>query len=251
MASSMSARDIISYGRVQLMDVMPFIADLCMYMIPQEVAVGSMRCPTMGVDQKGNLYYVKEFVELLGKEHIISVLSHETIHLAFLHPDRCCGREPALYNIAVDIKTNWLLNKNDIHLPAKLRLTKEQQKFFNMDKDEISFYVPDGNKIEIPLCGCGYDIIVDHLEIKSVEDIYADLEKQLPKIKKSSTGQGTGQCQKGKKQQQGQGQNGQGQQQQGQGQQPGGQGQPKNQPGNMPGGNNAGNGGAEIGRAHV
>jgi hypothetical protein len=53
---------------------------------------------TMATDGTG-LYYNPEFVIGLSSEHVVSIIAHEVMHCALLHPYRRGNREPELWNV--------------------------------------------------------------------------------------------------------------------------------------------------------
>ncbi len=79
-----------------------------------------MMTDTMGVDERGNLHYVKEFVDkITDDDELIGLLTHEVMHLAFLTQLRQGSRNPDGWNCATDLTINTILKQNDFKLPIE------------------------------------------------------------------------------------------------------------------------------------
>lgn len=76
--------------------------------------------PTMATDGVRLLYaheFVRELQQDPSRDLVMGVLAHETLHAALGHVWRRQQREPLLFNIAVDMVTNFILTQNQIDLP--------------------------------------------------------------------------------------------------------------------------------------
>lgn len=132
--STMTPEGAIMKGRMKLRSDYPFAGDALIYMKPEaDPSVG-----TMGVDQKGILYYCPEFTLSLSFEQLCAVLIHEVLHILLQHPFRmpievkevikngstamgarvACLRQG--HAIAVDIKVNFMFHEMGLfnHLPG-------------------------------------------------------------------------------------------------------------------------------------
>lgn len=112
----MEAKDKIIRARIQIQQKNPFFAYLSLYLNPIETE-DLPKYAGMGVDVNGNLYYSKKFVDKLSESEVEAVLIHEVLHLALLHFLRSKNRNLELWNIACDIVTNSLIQKNGFTLP--------------------------------------------------------------------------------------------------------------------------------------
>ena len=73
---------------------------------------------TMGIDQKGNLFYNLDFVNELSKEELYGCLLHEAMHIAFFHPERSKNKDHLKWNYVTDLIINNILVNNNITLPS-------------------------------------------------------------------------------------------------------------------------------------
>lgn len=67
------------------------------------------KIPTMGVNQYGDLWWNKEFVDSLDNEELKFVLAHEVSHVATLTFQRRKKRDHMIWNIASDLVINYML----------------------------------------------------------------------------------------------------------------------------------------------
>lgn len=65
-------------------------------------------CKTAATDGR-HIFYNRDFFEKLSEKEIEFVIAHEVLHNAFGHLDRIDGRDPNLWNIAIDYATNGIL----------------------------------------------------------------------------------------------------------------------------------------------
>ena len=103
-------RDKISKAKIKALMRFPFFGYILSYlkMIPSE------KERTMGVDVMGNVYFNVNYVAELTPDQLLSDLCHEALHLVLEHPRRKGKRIHALWNYAIDIVTDTLLEKNGI-----------------------------------------------------------------------------------------------------------------------------------------
>lgn len=71
----------------------------------------------MGVSADGSLYFSPSFCAEQTDKQLIGCLSHEILHLAFLHLLRAGNRNHTRWNVACDIAVNYILKSNDFELP--------------------------------------------------------------------------------------------------------------------------------------
>ena len=154
---TLNTEERISRARVQLQKQNSFWAYLSLFLKFKECKKGEMLQDTMGVDEKGNVYYVKEFVDSLNDDELIGLITHEINHLVFLTGLRRKNRDHERWNVASDLVINSILKNNNFTLPA-------------------GGIIPDDNN-EINL---GFKIIKNCNE-KIAEEIYDELPKMKMK----------------------------------------------------------------------
>ena len=109
----------IRAAKIQLMQQSPFFGYLVTYLKYIEVDENNKYLPKdliAAVDQNGNLYYGKKLLELTVPQ-ICFILSHEVLHVALEHMDRCGVRIKELYNISSDSWINERLIKSGLQKP--------------------------------------------------------------------------------------------------------------------------------------
>ena len=145
--------------------------------------------PTAAVNASGRMYYNPDFVASLKDGEVSGVLAHEVMHLAFQHPKRGKGRNIVLqgpdgavllWNFAVDIVVNNVLVQNNIELPSKGIIPKE---------DAVTIL--------------GVEIV--DISKKSAEEIYEELKVSLREQMQKQQAQGKGQKGQGNGQEMGSG----------------------------------------------
>jgi len=150
-------------AKIQMLVDQPFYGQLASYLVP---VVDDKRCPTMGVNQLGELFVNSKWVDALPFPQLKGVLMHEILHLVFLHPSRYRDFDRDLFNIAADLKINDIL-LNDQNYRADL---------------------PDGPCRPDYMHSWQYKINKKTIEIKSIdqkttEQIYYELRKAIPQEK--------------------------------------------------------------------
>lgn len=172
----MEAKDLLTRARVQLQNRSPFFSYLCMNLN----LIESKEVPTCAVDNKGNFYYNKKFVEGLSEEQIYGTLIHELLHLALDHLDRRGKRDVQLSNISMDLCVNNIVQENNFMLPENGLIPQDNEFTFKLTKDKT--------------------YTVKNIDRKSFEKIYDELYGKLPKNKiKVYSGKGFDKHIRGKK----------------------------------------------------
>ena len=108
-----TARKILSYNRMQLLNKHPFIGNIAMNL--DIVPTRDARCDTAMTDGK-TIYFDIDFLSRLNPDEIQFVLGHEIWHVIMLHFLRGDKKEHGIFNIACDMEVNQILD-NDGFLP--------------------------------------------------------------------------------------------------------------------------------------
>lgn len=155
-----TAEDKIIRAKIQLQKEKPFFAFILMKM--NIINKEDLPIKSMGVDNKGNLYYVKEFIDKLTESELKGILCHEVLHIVLQHLERAKinNKDTKLYNIATDIVVNDILVSND----------------FDLFKNGL---IPSFNH-SIRLED---EITIKDIDEKTAENVYYELLKICPKIK--------------------------------------------------------------------
>ena len=159
-------------SKVDLNKSHPFFAYILMHFNinkPQS----EKECPTMAVNQYGDLYWCEEFVKKLTNEELRAVLCHETMHVATLTFQRKGRRDHTIWNIATDLVINWILTQERFQLPKDVLLA-----------DHRGIYTFKSGK-------SGKDINID-LNNKNSEQVYDELSKHAKQIKDITNADGEG-----------------------------------------------------------
>lgn len=171
----LNGRERISRAIIQMLDKYPFYAELLMRSkikeLPEECKMRSM-----AVDMTGNILYDEGFVQSLDESGLEFVLLHETLHKAHMHLFRLNDRNVETWNIAADIVVNdELMNELHLHPP------KEVKGIIPTSDRDIVIPTPIG------------EIRVEDIDEKSVEDVFIEVEKQMPpKQNRKGSGNGSG-----------------------------------------------------------
>lgn len=115
---------------------------------------------TIGVSCE-QLVYNKKFVEGLTHPELMFISLHEIFHIALMHPARACGKDRHLYNIAADLVVNKLISDEFNLLPGNTYVKDKTTDKYNLTFPEDGLFSR-----------------VLNTDTVSVEDIYAELEKQ-------------------------------------------------------------------------
>jgi predicted metal-dependent peptidase len=102
----MDAKEKVSIALCQLLFEQPFFGTLAL----QLKKIEDKTCPTMATDGK-RLLYGPKFVDSLPIPVIRTILAHEVLHCALLHPTRRGMRNPKKWNIACDYVINEQLQE--------------------------------------------------------------------------------------------------------------------------------------------
>ncbi len=162
---TLNINERISRAKIQIQKRNSFFAYLSLFLKFKEVKKGEMAQDTMGVDIKGNVGYVKEFIEKLSDEELIFVITHEIGHLVFLTELRQNNRDRIGWNCATDLAINTLLKNNGFTL---------------IDGGIVADH---NDELKIPKSKQNKEIIIKDCSKKTAEEIY-DL---FPKITQHNT----------------------------------------------------------------
>jgi predicted metal-dependent peptidase len=113
MKTANTVENRISKARWQLLRDQPWFGSLAM----QLNIVLDESCETANTDGT-NLAFGPAFVESLTDDELKTLIAHEVMHCAFLHPYRLKGRDHELFNIACDYAINHELVAAGFKLPA-------------------------------------------------------------------------------------------------------------------------------------
>ncbi len=155
-----TAMDRIIKAKVTLLMTNPFFSFLTFKLTVKE----DPKCPTMGVDRLGNMFFNSDFVTSLTDQELIGVICHEVMHVALMHLNFLGSRNPTIANIAQDIVINDILIENHFYLP----------------KGGI---IPTNHEVSIP--GGKKPIIIKEINRKGWQQIYNELISQLPPDQKN------------------------------------------------------------------
>ena len=132
------------------------------------------KIPTMAVNQYGDLWWNKEFVDTLSDDELRFVLAHEVGHIATLTFQRLGKRDMTLWNIATDLTINYMLNDEGFRAPNGVLMPDHRGVYtFQSGKDQ------------------GKSISID-LNDKNAEQIYEELCNNAKAIKKITKADGKG-----------------------------------------------------------
>jgi predicted metal-dependent peptidase len=158
--------------KVDLNKSHPFFAYILMNM-QVEKTNHTDKVPTMAVNQFGDLWWNKEFVDKMDNDELKFCLAHEVGHVATLTFQRQGMRDPTLWNIATDLCINFMLLDEGFRAPKGILL-------------------PDHRGVHVFQSGKdGKDIHID-LNDKNAEQVYEELAKNSKAIKKIVKADGKG-----------------------------------------------------------
>jgi predicted metal-dependent peptidase len=160
--------------KVDLNKSHPFFAYILMNMqVEQTKSKDKETCPTMAVNQYGDLWWNKEFVDTLDNDELRFVLAHEVSHISTLTFQRLGRRDMTLWNIATDLVINYMLIDEGFRAPKGI-LLPDHRGIYTFPSGK------DGKAIKIDL------------NEKNAEQVYEDLCKNAKKIKKMVKADGSG-----------------------------------------------------------
>ena len=120
----------IKKAKIQLLLRNPFFATIVLSLPEREDSNLPFVMATDGVQ----LFYNPSEIERFDLEELVSILAHEALHVALLHPLRREGRDPRMWNIACDYAINPLLKETGFTLPKGALLS---DKYKNKYAEEI------------------------------------------------------------------------------------------------------------------
>ena len=161
-------------AKVELNKSHPFFAYILMNMqIEKTTSKEPDVCPTMAVNQFGDLWWNKEFVDGLDNDELRFCLAHEVSHISTLTFQRCGKRDLTLWNIATDLIINFMLIEERFRPPKGILVP-----------DHRGVYTFQSGK-------SGKPIKID-LNDKNAEQVYEEMLKHSKAIKKATKADGKG-----------------------------------------------------------
>jgi len=169
---SLNTAERIIKAKVELNKSHPFFAYILMNM-QVEKTQSREDCPTMAVNQYGDLWWNKDFIDKLDSDELRFVLAHEVGHIATLTFQRLGKRDMTLWNIATDLIINFMLIEEGFR-PPKGVLIPDHRGVFTF---------PSGKN--------GKQIMID-LNNKNAEQVYEELLKEAKEVKSITKADGNG-----------------------------------------------------------
>jgi len=110
-----TARKILAYNRMQLLNKHPFIGNIAMNL--DLIPIRDARCDSAMTD--GNaIYFDIDFMSRLNSDEIQFVLGHEIWHVVMVHFLRKGDRIHDIFNIACDMEVNQILDSDGFLAPS-------------------------------------------------------------------------------------------------------------------------------------
>lgn len=136
--------------------------------------------PTMAVsmqDGRVNCYYNSAFCLMFNTEELMGIIKHEVEHVVKLHPIRCYGRDPDLWNIACD----QIVNGKKIK-PRIDQLKKIESKIKSQFEKDCQKALQEGKIKTLPPKQTDHIIWMDKDTNDNIttEELYKQLETKLP-----------------------------------------------------------------------
>ena len=163
---ALNSSERIIKSKVDLNKSHPFYAYILMNMQIDKTK-HTDKVPTMAVNQYGDLYWNKDFVDKLDNDELKFVLAHEATHVSTLTFQRQNNRDMTLWNIATDLVINYMLIDDGFRPPKDILVP-----------DHRGVYTFQSGK-------SGKSVKID-LNDKCAEQIYEELLKNA-KIVKGAT----------------------------------------------------------------
>lgn len=168
----LSTAERIIKAKVDLNKSHPFFAYILMSMQVEKTAHND-KCPSMAINQFGDLWWNKDFVDKLDNDELRFCLAHEVGHVATLTFQREGKRDRTIWNIATDLVINFMLMDEGLRPPKDILLP-----------DHRGIYTFQSGKT-------GSNIQID-LNNKNAEQVYEDLIKHAKVIKQIVKADGEG-----------------------------------------------------------
>lgn len=111
-----TARKILAYNRMQILNKHPFIGNIAMNL--DLVPIRDARCNSAMTDGK-TIYFDIDFMSRLNADEIQFVLGHEIWHVVMLHFLRAGERDHGIFNIATDMEVNQILESDGFIPPTE------------------------------------------------------------------------------------------------------------------------------------
>ncbi len=139
----MKAEEILQKAKIQILTRSVFYASI-MLGLKHEI---TDRVPTAAVDGF-TIFYNKDFIEGLTLEEMVGLITHEILHVALQHHQRCGKRDKKAWNYAGDYAINRDLLDEDYVLPVNC-LYDEKYDGFSTEKIYSTF---DVEEVDVDAC---------------------------------------------------------------------------------------------------
>lgn len=157
---NLSTEDKITKAKIHIYKKSPFFSYILLHMNVREGQT-EMFPPgnaTMAVDNEGNMWWHRDFVNKLSHEQLMGVLAHEICHIAFMHLERGERKDRQVFNVANDLIVNDMLQEDHFSLPK-------------------CGMIPENHEFEV------FGKLIGKINEKSSEELYAELYPLAPKMK--------------------------------------------------------------------
>jgi len=159
----LSVDEKITRAKIQIQQRNSFFAYLSLFLKFKEAKKDELpEYAGMGVNERGECYFSKKFIEEItindDTKELEGVIIHEILHLSLMHLQRLGERDTFNWNLATDIVVNSLLTKNNFKLPE-------------------GCLIPDNYKNNITLFKKTKDEqVIEDCNKKTAEEIYSEIK---------------------------------------------------------------------------
>lgn len=125
MNNDLTAHEKLIKARIGLFQKSPFFSYLALFLKFAEDKNNLLQGNGIGVNARGDVLYNPKWIDGLSNEAIQGIICHELLHLSFLHISRFGNRNKDLWNVAIDLAVNTILEANKFQLPKGEGIRKE------------------------------------------------------------------------------------------------------------------------------
>jgi len=120
LTNKLTAAEKVTKAIISLQKPYPFFAHLSLNMKIRAMPENDERFTqrTMCVSNCGEMFYDEGFVMEIPQDQMLGVITHECLHLAFLHPHSLGHRDRFIANIAQDLVINKIIIEQGLSLPS-------------------------------------------------------------------------------------------------------------------------------------